>query len=111
MHNFAERYFLRVILGIWMLVAVAILFLARDVVATWEMGDPDDQMRLLQVRDWVAGQSWWDITQYRMNAPDGGDMHWSRLVDVPLALVIVAATPFLGQATAEQLAATAVPQT
>ncbi len=109
MHNFAERYFLRVILGIWMLVAVAILFLARDVVATWEMGDPDDQMRLLQVRDWVAGQSWWDITQYRMNAPDGGDMHWSRLVDVPLALVIVAATPFLGQATAEQLAATAVP--
>ena len=73
------------------------------------MGDPDDQMRLLEVRDWRAGQSWWDITQYRMNAPDGGDMHWSRLVDVPLGLVIILLQPILGQGLAEQAAAALVP--
>jgi hypothetical protein len=109
MENFAERHFSRLIVGIWILAALAILFLARDAIATWKMGDPDDQMRLLQVRDWLAGQSWWDVTQYRMNAPDGGTMHWSRVVDVPLGLVIFVATPFLGQAIAEQVAASLVP--
>ncbi len=107
--NFAERHFSRLIFGIWFLAAVAILYVSRDTIAAWKMGDPDDQMRLLEVRDWVAGQSWWDITQYRMNAPDGGEMHWSRLVDVPLGLAIVLFRPFVGQALAEQLAASLVP--
>lgn len=109
MDNFAERYFSRLIFGIWILAALAILFLARDAITTWKMGDPDDQMRLLQVRDWLAGQSWWDVTQYRMNAPYGGMMHWSRLVDVPLGLVIFVVTPFLGQTIAEHVAASLVP--
>ena len=107
--NFAERHFSRLIFGIWFVAAVAILYVSRDTIAAWKMGDPDDQMRLLEVRDWVAGQSWWDITQYRMNAPDGGEMHWSRLVDVPLGLAIVLFRPFVGQALAEQLAASLVP--
>lgn len=107
--NFAERHFPRLIFGIWLLAAAAILYVSRDAIAAWKMGDPDDQMRLLEVRDWVAGQSWWDITQYRMNAPDGGAMHWSRLVDVPLGLVILLFHPFVGQAVAEQLAASLVP--
>jgi len=47
--------------------------------------DPDDFMRLAQVRDLLAGQSWWDVTQYRMDPPEGAPMHWSRLVDLPLA--------------------------
>lgn len=109
MQKFAERYFARIVFGIWLLAALAMLLVSRDNIITWKMGDPDDQMRLLQVRDWVAGQSWWDIRQYRMNAPDGGDMHWSRLVDVPLGLVIVLTGPFLGPALAEQAAVTLVP--
>lgn len=48
---------------------------------------PDDYMRILEVRDLLAGQSWWDVNQYRINPPDGASMHWSRLVDLPLLLV------------------------
>lgn len=97
MPAFAERNFFRLVGAIWLLAGLAILFVSRDAIAAWKVGDPDDQMRMLQVRDWLAGQSWWDITQYRMNAPDGGDMHWSRLVDVPLGAVLTILTPFLGQ--------------
>jgi hypothetical protein len=106
---FAERNFFRLVGAIWLLAGLAILFVSRDAIAAWKVGDPDDQMRMVQVRDWLAGQSWWDITQYRMNAPDGGDMHWSRLVDVPLGAVLTILTPFLGQSLAEQTTAAIVP--
>lgn len=105
----AERYFFRLVGAIWLLAGLAILLISRDAIAAWKVGDPDDQMRMVQVRDWLAGQSWWDIRQYRMNAPDGGDMHWSRLVDVPLGAFIFALSPFLGQPLAEQATAVIVP--
>ena len=46
----------------------------------------DDAMRLVEVRDLLAGQGWFDLTQYRLSPPGGVAMHWSRLVDVPLAV-------------------------
>ncbi|QIK78522.1 hypothetical protein G7077_06025 [Sphingomonas piscis] len=63
--------------------------------------DPDDTMRLLQVRDLLAGQSWFDVTQYRLNPPLGAPMHWSRVVDLPIAGTILLLRPFLGQAGAD----------
>ena len=47
--------------------------------------DPDDALRLVEVRDWMAGQSWFDVSQHRINPPFGGEMHWWRLLDVPIA--------------------------
>jgi asparagine N-glycosylation enzyme membrane subunit Stt3 len=67
-------------------------------------GDNDDAMRMVVVRDFLGGQNWFDHTQYRMNAPFGAQMHWSRLVDLPIALLVLAATPFAG-ANAEMVAA------
>lgn len=52
----------------------------------WHPATPDDWTRMLEVRAMLAGQSWWDVTQYRMAPPDGFSIHWSRLVDLPLAL-------------------------
>src|SRR5471030_1731840 len=49
----------------------------------------DDAMRLTEVRDLLAGQSWFDLTQWRMNAPFGLPMHWSRLIDAPIASLIL----------------------
>lgn len=50
--------------------------------------DNDSLMRLVMVRDLLAGQAWFDPVQYRMG-PDGGlAMHWSRLVDAPIALLV-----------------------
>ncbi|MCW2367920.1 hypothetical protein [Sphingobium sp. B11D3D] len=73
------------------------------------LGDPDNYMRMVQVRDWLNGQPWSDVTQYRMNLPAGGDLHWSRLVDLPIALVIVLLRPLVGQPMADVVALVAVP--
>ncbi len=71
--------------------------------------DPDDQLRLVQLRDFLAGQSWFDTTQYRLNPPYGAAMHWSRLIELPLAMVIGLSSPLIGSARAEMLAGTVVP--
>ncbi len=109
MTNFVERHFRSLIFATWLITSLLFLFVARDSISAWKMGDPDDQLRLVQVRDWIAGQSWWDITQYRMNPPEGGPMHWSRLVDIPIAAMILLLRPFLGNALAEQWACALVP--
>lgn len=69
----------------------------------------DDMMRLQQVRDLLAGQGWFDVSQDRFLTPEGGAMHWSRLPDAFLALVILALTPLVGQANAEAIAVAAWP--
>ena len=53
-------------------------------VMKWGLEDNDDAMRVLEVRDWLAGQAWFDVSQQRLNPPQGGDMHWSRIADLPL---------------------------
>ena len=45
----------------------------------------DDAMRLVEVRDLIGGQGWFDLFQYRMDPPSGLSMHWSRVIDAPLA--------------------------
>jgi hypothetical protein len=99
--------------GLWSAIAIAwVLACIVLVAASWgdlarlKFPDPDDPMRLMQVRDWLAGQSWWDVSQHRLAA---GAMHWSRLVDLPIAAVILATRPVLGQTGAEQAALIVVP--
>lgn len=50
--------------------------------------DPDDMLRLVQIRDWIAGQAFDDLSQHRLGG--GLAMHWSRLPDlVPAALILL----------------------
>ncbi|MBP6112864.1 MAG: hypothetical protein KA482_10870 [Sphingobium sp.] len=74
-----------------------------------EFRDPDDVMRLVQVRNFLAGQSWFDVSMHRINPPVGGPMHWSRLIDLPIAGIILAMRPFFGNPLAEVIACVAVP--
>src|SRR3546814_17220715 len=68
-----------------------------------DLADTDDAMRMAQVRDLLAGQGWWDLAQYRVNPAGGGVlMHWSRIVDAPLAAGIWLLKPLFGQAMAER---------
>ena len=60
----------------------------------------DDAMRLVEVRDLINGQGWFDLSQHRLDPP-GVLMHWSRLVDLPLALSILALKPLIGIYDAE----------
>ncbi|MFM9828353.1 MAG: AcrB/AcrD/AcrF family protein [Sphingomonas sp.] len=68
------------------------------------LGDTDDNMRLMQVRALLSGQGWYDLRQYRMNPPGGFNIHWSRIVDLPIAALILGFRPFVGTAMAERLA-------
>ncbi len=75
------------VVAVWLAYAAARL--ALQPLLAWEPVDPDDWARLLQVRAWLDGQPFWDVTQYRMNPPQGFSMHWSRLVDLPLAALML----------------------
>ncbi|MFC4293786.1 hypothetical protein ACFO0A_01800 [Novosphingobium tardum] len=98
----------RVVL-VWLVLCVVLL--ATNAGAIWQtrFPDGDDTLRLVEVRDWLAGQSWFDVHQYRIFAPLGVAMHWSRLVDVPIAAIIVVLTPLFGQSFAETAALVTVP--
>jgi hypothetical protein len=96
-------------LGLWLFASMLLVFSCRAVIVGRIGWDPDDQLRLVQLRDFLGGQSWFDATQYRMNAPDGAPMHWSRLIELPLALIVSLFSPVIGTARAEMLAGTAVP--
>ncbi len=63
--------------------------------------DTDDAMRAVQVRDLLAGQSWFDMTAYRLDPPEGVFSHWSRIVDAPLAGLELMLGLFLSPPSAE----------
>ncbi len=94
---------------IWLLFAVLVVLIDIRSVIEWRFPDPDDTLRLVQVRDLIAGQGWFDLHQYRINPTDSPVMHWSRIVDLPLAIVILALKPLFGQPLAEQIATLAIP--
>jgi hypothetical protein len=73
------------------------------------LGDTDDNMRIMQVRALLHGQGWYDLRNYRMNPPYGANIHWSRLVDLPIAGLILGLRPFLGGAAAERWAVAIAP--
>jgi hypothetical protein len=90
-----------------LLVLIWIATVATYLVASFARGtdmSTDDAMRLVEVRDFLAGQRWFDLTQYRLSPPGGVAMHWSRLVDVPLAALIRIGETVLPTALAERAA-------
>lgn len=99
----------------WLVLVWAILALTLTLRAFQTQGpapffaDTDDAMRMVVVRDLVAGQGWYDLVQHRLNAPFGAEVHWSRLVDLPLAALLLLLTPLLGEPGALVVAGTAWP--
>ena len=69
------------------------------------IANSDDLMRLVEVRDLLAGQSWFDLHQYRLGLEGGTLMHWSRLVDAPIAAIVMAVTALTGDAALGEAAA------
>nr|WP_267551341.1 hypothetical protein [Rhizobium rhizogenes] len=71
--------------------------------------DNDDAMRLVEVRDFLAGQGWFDMMQYRLGLDGGTLMHWSRFIDLPIASLIVFFRMFFSPEGAEAAALTVWP--
>jgi hypothetical protein len=65
------------------------------------LGDSDDATRLTQVRQLMAGQGFFDLTLARYGGAEPLISHWSRLIDVPLALLIGFFSLFLSPGNAE----------
>ena len=106
---FPAEFLLRVTIA-WAVVAALLIALQWGAITGGRPAESDDILRIVQVRDLLAGQSWFDVTQYRIDAPGGGvELHWSRLVDIPLVLIIWALTPLVGGPAAETAALVIVP--
>jgi len=94
--------------GAYPIILISLLFLAASVTLAspaidggiFDALSTDDAMRLVEVRDLIGGQSWFDLFQHRMDPP-GLSMHWSRLIDAPLAASILLLKPLLGMHGAE----------
>jgi len=90
---------------LWCALVTTAFALLTDVHAlTYRLGDTDDATRLVEVRELVNGSPWYDTTLPRFGAPQPLVSHWSRLIDAPLALLIVTSTHVVGAAKAEIIA-------
>jgi hypothetical protein len=65
------------------------------------LGDTDDATRLVQLGAFLEHGRWWDLRLERIGAPDPVISHWSRLVDLGLAVIFKAASLVLDPARAE----------
>ena len=97
------------VLCVWGLVSAVMLLAGGGRFSPAFFLDGDDALRLQQVRDLLAGQGWFDLRQYRVAPPEGVAMHWTRVVDLPLAALILLLRPMLGQAQAEIVTIVLVP--
>lgn len=98
-----------VVLLVWLSFCVWSVYWSWDQIRWFGLGDTDDNMRIMQVRALLHGQGWYDLRNYRMNPPFGANIHWSRLVDLPIAGLILGLRPFLGGAGAERWAVAIAP--
>jgi hypothetical protein len=99
-----DRRWINLTLIAWVMIAAWYIGQRWTAIQWLSLGDTDDNMRLMQVRGLLAGQGWFDLTNYRLNPPAGFNIHWSRLVDLPIAALILLFRPFVGVAEAERLA-------
>ena len=102
--DWVERHWKTMVVIAWLAFCAWFIFMRRSDIRFFNLGDTDDNMRMMQVRALLHGQGWFDLRQYRLNPPTGANIHWSRLVDLPIAGLILLLRPFLGGPGAERIA-------
>ena len=104
-----ERHWKWVVVLVWLGFATYFIAERWTAIHAFALGDTDDNMRIMQVRALLHGQGWYDLRQYRLDPPWGANIHWSRLVDLPIAALILGLKPFVGGAAAERWAVAIAP--
>jgi hypothetical protein len=107
--QFIERHWRWIAFAAWIGLAAWMIVSAWDRIIGFGLGDTDDNMRMSQVRALLGGQDWFDLRQYKLDPPTGANIHWSRLVDLPLAALILLLKPWIGGADAERAAIAIAP--
>ncbi|PZU11583.1 AcrB/AcrD/AcrF family protein [Sphingomonas sp.] len=80
----------------WLVACVWLIHYKWNAIHWFALSDTDDNMRFAQVRALLGGQGWYDLRQHRIDPPDGISIHWSRIVDLPIAGLILLLRPILG---------------
>ena len=107
-YNTFDAHWRRWTLLLWVMTATGLVAFRWGMIHWFALPDTDDNMRMMQVRGLLNGQGWYDLRQHALNPPFGANIHWSRLVDLPIAGLILLFKP-LGMAAAERIAATIAP--
>ena len=110
LYAWSARHWKLIVLLFWLGYAVYAIINRWGQIRGFALGDTDDNLRMAQVRGLLGGQGWFDLSQPRLDPVHGGaNIHWSRLVDLPLAGLMLALRPFLGGPDAERWAAAIAP--
>ena len=107
-NRFGQHWRLFVIL-FWVAAAILLLRDRWNLIQWFGLGDTDDNLRMSQVRALIAGQDWFDLRQYKLNPPFGANVHWSRIIDLPIAAIMLGLKPFMSGAMAEKVAVALAP--
>jgi hypothetical protein len=107
--NLAVTHWRRWLVLIWLLTCVVFIVMRWQPILAFGLGDTDDNMRMAQVRALLNGQEWYDLRQYKLNPPEGFNIHWTRLVDLPIAALQLIIKPFFGSVIAEKASAALAP--
>ncbi|MDQ3074374.1 MAG: AcrB/AcrD/AcrF family protein [Pseudomonadota bacterium] len=110
LNAWSVRHWKLIVVLFWLVYAAYALFNKWGQIRGFALGDTDDNLRMAQVRALLGGQDWYDLSQHRLDPAHGGaNIHWSRLVDLPLAGLMLALRPLIGGADAERWAAAIAP--
>ncbi len=107
--NLAVSHWRRWLVLIWLLACVVFIVMRWQPILAFGLGDTDDNLRMAQVRALLNGQDWYDLRQYKLNPPEGYNIHWTRLVDLPIAALQLIIKPFFGIVMAEKASAALAP--
>ena len=97
--DWVERHWKLAALLVWLGLSAWFVYQRWGAIRSFGLGDTDDNMRMMQVRALLHGQGWFDLQQHRLA---GSNIHWSRLVDLPIAGLILALRTVVSGAAAER---------
>lgn len=93
----------------WAAAAIYMLDYKWNAIHWLALSDTDDNMRLAQVRALIDGQGWYDLRQHKLDPPTGANIHWTRIVDLPIAALMLLFQPLFGSVEAQRWASAIAP--
>ncbi|HEU0117065.1 MAG TPA: hypothetical protein VFR09_00400 [Alphaproteobacteria bacterium] len=94
---------------VWLYAALSCALYTSNGVFAGHLSGFDDHTRMTQILEWINGHGWYDRTIMRANPPEGFTTIWSRLVDMPIAAVILIAQNFTDQRSAVLVSTIVIP--
>jgi len=105
----SDKHWQRWFLLFWLGASLYLIWYKWAAIHWFALSDTDDNLRFAQVRDLLAGQGWYDLRQHRIDPPNGISVHWSRLVDLPIAALLIILKPLIGVQLASRWACAIAP--